>query len=184
MATETDEKQTEVASSEQPAARKRKPFFYDLAELPSLSNASAPMENEMARHFAKAGGVVKQILNISTLRVGYYKVRARAARAVSPSRRQSAYVRFEGVVVLREESNQRRDGVFHSRTGLCLGCRTGGRRNSSRFTIAAVLSKPFSATRWRSGRHSFSIGIRMVTRNRSLKLSVPSPTVVGAGEGD
>jgi hypothetical protein len=73
MATETDEKQTEVASSEQPAARKRKPFFYDLAELPSLSNASAPMENEMARHFAKAGGVVKQILNISTLRVGYYK---------------------------------------------------------------------------------------------------------------
>jgi hypothetical protein len=73
MAADTDDKMMEAASSEKPARRKPKAFFYNLAELPDLSNAGSPLSDEMARHFADAGGVVKQILNIPTLRVGYYK---------------------------------------------------------------------------------------------------------------
>jgi hypothetical protein len=70
----SEDKGATAAISAEPRPRKKlKPFFYDLAELPDLSNSPAPMPDEMARHFANAGGVVKQILNIPTLRVGYYK---------------------------------------------------------------------------------------------------------------
>jgi quercetin dioxygenase-like cupin family protein len=72
MAADTDEKKTESARPEKPA-RKLKPFFYDLAELADLSNAPTPFSGEIARHFTDVGGVVKQILNIPTLRVAYYK---------------------------------------------------------------------------------------------------------------
>jgi|HubBroStandDraft_6_1064221.scaffolds.fasta_scaffold288900_2 quercetin dioxygenase-like cupin family protein len=73
MATDTDEKRAEPASPEKPATRKLKPFFYNLADLRDVSNAGTPFSGEIARHFANVGGVVKQILNIPSLRVVYYR---------------------------------------------------------------------------------------------------------------
>jgi quercetin dioxygenase-like cupin family protein len=73
MPTDADEKKAEPAGTEKPAPRQLKPFFYDLADLPDLSNAPTPFSDEIARHFAGVGGMVKQIINIPTLRVAYYK---------------------------------------------------------------------------------------------------------------
>jgi hypothetical protein len=73
MSTDTDEKRHESAPSQKPAPRKLKAFFYNLTDLPDLSNAPNGFSGEIAKHFANVGGVVKQILNIPTLSVAYYK---------------------------------------------------------------------------------------------------------------
>lgn len=70
---DTKNEQAEAAPGQSRPRKKLKPFFYDLAQLPDLSKGAPAMPKEMARHFAGAGGVVKQILNIPTMRVGYYK---------------------------------------------------------------------------------------------------------------
>lgn len=73
MATDNGEKSAAAEPAQSRPPRKLKPFFYDLEQLRDLSDADPGFSDEIARHFTGVGGVVKQILNIPTLRVAYYK---------------------------------------------------------------------------------------------------------------
>lgn len=73
MSADTDGNGSESRPERKRGPRKLKPFFYNLADLPDLSNAPNGFSGEIAKHFADVGGVVKQILNIPTLSVAYYK---------------------------------------------------------------------------------------------------------------